>query len=77
MNNKIVKMIAENLNLDRNTINLDSKLDDDLGLTSFDLFELAIEIEEAFSIQITSADLHNFFTLGDLVRFVENKISAN
>ena len=67
---KIKEIIAEQLNLDQETITEDTSFED-LGLDSLDLFQVVIEIEEEFDIQIEDAE--SIKTVKDAVKFVEEK----
>ena len=67
---KIKEIIAEQLNLDEETISEDISFED-LGLDSLDLFQVVIEIEEEFDIQIEDAE--SIKTVRDAVKFVEEK----
>ncbi len=55
-------------------ITLASALIDDLGFSSFDLVEIAVEFEEKFQMEIPDSDIKNLFTVGDIVEYLENKI---
>ena len=45
----------------------------DLGINSLELADLVYECEEKFNIEIADDDLHNFNTVGDIVRYLEEK----
>ena len=47
------------------TVNAETKLREDLGLTSFDLAELTVKIEDKFDIDIFEDGLVN--TIGDIL----------
>ncbi|WP_125154182.1 acyl carrier protein [Clostridium rectalis] len=67
---KIKKIITEQLSIEGGTITLDTSFED-LGVDSLDLFQIVIEIEEEFDIQIEDAE--TIKTVGDAVKFVEIK----
>ena len=54
---KIREMIAENLNIDMNTITEDASFKEDLGVDSLDLFELVMALEEEFGVEITGVGI--------------------
>ena len=54
------------------TLNEGDKLRDDLGLTSFDLAELTVRIEDEFNI-----DIFEMVSLILLVRFMQNLAKCN
>ena len=53
----------------------DTLLTADMGLNSFELFDLICEIEEHFGIEIPDRELMKLVTLGDLVRFIDSEVN--
>ena len=68
---KIREMIAENLNIDINTITEDASFKEDLGVDSLDLFELVMALEEEFGVEIPTEDLETLTTVGAVAKYVE------
>lgn len=68
---KIKRIMAEQLGLDENDITMDTSFEE-LGVDSLDLFQIIIEIEEEFGVQIEDAE--SIKTVGEAVKFVEDKI---
>lgn len=68
---KIRKIIVEQLGVGEDEIKLETSFED-LGVDSLDLFQIIIEIEEEFDIQIEDAE--KITTVGEAVNFVESKI---
>ena len=68
---KIREMIAENLNIDINTITEEASFKEDLGVDSLDLFELVMALEEEFGVEIPTEDLETMTTVGDVAKYVE------
>ncbi len=73
MTEKIIKMIAEKLNLEESNIHADSNFKEDLGIDSLDLFELVIALEEEFDIEIPQEDAANISTVNDVVKYLNSK----
>lgn len=69
---KIREMIAENLNIDMNTITEEASFKEDLGVDSLDLFELVMALEEEFGVEIPTEDLEELTTVGAVVKYVES-----
>lgn len=69
----IKKMLAEEFNLDEDSIQADSKLEADLGINSLELAELAFRIEEEFGIEIKDEDIPTLITVGDVANYIEEK----
>ena len=55
------------VNVDENDINEDTKFIDDLGADSLDLFQIIMEIEEEFDVEISNEDAEKITTVGDAV----------
>ena len=70
---KIIDMVAEKLNLEKDEIKADSNFKDDLGVDSLDLFELVISLEEEFDIEIPQEDVTNIQTVNDVVAYLDSK----
>jgi acyl carrier protein len=68
---KVKRIIAEQLGLEENDITIDSSFEE-LGVDSLDLFQIIIDIEEEFSVQIEDAE--SIKNVAEAVKFVENKI---
>ena len=68
---KIREMIAENLNIDINTITEEASVKEDLGVDSLDLFELVMALEEEFGVEIPTEDLETLTTVGAVAKYVE------
>ena len=65
------KLLAEELQIDPETITPDAELASDLGLNSIELANLVMLCEEKFDITIDDDDIHKFVTVGDVVEYLE------
>jgi acyl carrier protein len=65
------KLLAEELQLDPETVTMDAELSSDLGLNSIVLANLVMLCEEKFDITIDDDDIHKFVTVGDVVEYLE------
>ena len=70
---KIREMIAENLNIDINTITEEASFKEDLGVDSMDLFELVMALEEKYEVEIPSEELAELTTVGAVMEYLKNK----
>ncbi len=68
---KVVKAIAEHLDVDVSKVIPEASLIDDLGADEFDIIELAVAIQEATGKTISSEDEANVKTVGDFIKLVE------
>lgn len=67
---KLQGIMEENLSIERDEIKLDSTFQS-LGIDSLDTFQLIIEIEEEFEIEVESPE--NMKTIKDVVDYIEEK----
>ena len=65
-------LLVEQMNIDEADITPDAELVADLGINSLELADLVYVCEEKFNLEIADEDLHNFTTVGDVVRYLEN-----
>ena len=70
---KIREMIAENLNIDINTITEEASFKEDLGVDSLDLFEIVMAFEDAYQVEIPAEDLEGLTTVGKVLEYLKNK----
>ena len=68
---KVKELIAEQLDVDADTVTVTSNIQDDLGADSLDLFEMVMAFEEEFEVEIPSEDLEQIATIGDVVKYLE------
>jgi acyl carrier protein len=69
---KVVKLIAENLDIEESAINADSVITDDLGADSLDVVDLCMAFEDEFGVEIPDDAVENIRTVGDIVKFIED-----
>lgn len=69
---QIVDMIVNELNVTKEDVKLESRLQEDLGADSIDAVELIMNVEEAFDVEISDEALQNLKTVNDLVSFIES-----
>lgn len=69
---KIRDLIVSRTNLSESVVTIQASLKDDLGLDSFDLAELGMELEDVFTVTISDEELIAFHTVRDIVTFMEN-----
>lgn len=65
---KIKKVIATQLGIEEEEIKLETSFED-LGVDSLDLFQIIIELEEQFGVQIEDAE--SIKTVEDAVNYIE------
>ncbi|MCR4690520.1 MAG: acyl carrier protein [Lachnospiraceae bacterium] len=70
---KIAMVIEEKLGLEDVTITEETRFKEDLDADSLDLFDLVMEFEDEFGIEIPSEDLQGITTVGELLKYIEKK----
>lgn len=63
--------LVDELHVNAEDVTMDAELSGDLGINSLELADLVFVCEEKFNIEIEDEDLHNFNTVGDVVRYLE------
>ena len=67
------KFLVDELRVKAENITMEAELSGDLGINSLELADLVYLCEEKFNVVIDDEDLHNFITVGDVVRYLEAK----
>ena len=72
---KLTALIAEQFNVEAESIRMDTSFFDDLNADSVDIVDLSMALEEEFGIEELNEDeTSSINTVGDLVRFLQYKI---
>ena len=72
---KLKELIAEQFNVEEDSITMETSFTDDLNADSVDIVDLSMALEEEFDIDELSEDeASSISTVGDLVRFLQSKI---
>jgi len=71
--NKVREIIAEQLGISEEEIQLNSIFTEDLGADSLDLVELVMAVEEEFEIEISDEEAEKINAVKDLVYFLEHR----
>lgn len=71
---KVRKIVAENLGVEEDEVVPDAKFVDDLGADSLDTVELVMAFEEAFDIEIPDEDAEKILTVGKAIDYIKEKM---
>lgn len=72
---KVSELIAEQFNVDADTITMETSFADDLNADSVDIVDLSMALEELFDIdEMDEEAAASISTVGDLIRFLQSKI---
>ncbi len=67
---KLVEILAEQLDTDKESMTADTKIADDLGADSLDLVDLLMSIEDEFEIEIPDEDVEGLQTIGEVADYI-------
>ena len=73
---KVKSIIAEQLGIKSEEITPTASFIDDLGADSLDTVELVMALEEEFGIEIPDEDAEKMSTVGDAVKYIEEKAGS-
>ncbi|MBO4954233.1 MAG: acyl carrier protein [Clostridia bacterium] len=71
---KVRTLLAEQLEIDENEIQLDSSFVEDLGADSLDVVEMLMILEEEFDVTVPDEDAEKFQTVKDVVDFLKESV---
>jgi acyl carrier protein len=69
----VKKMVVDHLGVDETKVTNESNFIDDLGADSLDTVELVMAFEEEFGSEISDTEAEKILTVGDAIKFIENK----
>lgn len=64
--------LVDELRVNPDDVTMEAELSADLGINSLELADLVYLCEEKFNVEIDDEELHNFNTVGDVVRYLES-----
>ncbi|MDV4151550.1 acyl carrier protein [Clostridium sp. AL.422] len=67
---KIKEIVVEQLGVNGDDIKLETNFMEDLGADSLDLFQVVMDIEDAFNVKVSNVE--NMKTVGDAVKYIES-----
>ncbi|NLY49151.1 MAG: acyl carrier protein [Clostridiales bacterium] len=71
--NKVKEVVAGHLGVKIEDLKPETSLTEDLNADSLDLFQIIMELEEAFDIEIPTEDTENIKTIADIEAYIEKK----
>ena len=74
MYDKVVDIIARQLQIDTDIIDEHTKIMEDLGADSVDVVEMLMAMEETFGFSIPDEDIEELVTVSDIVEYVESNM---
>ena len=75
MFDRIKAILVNDLHVDAAEVTPEAELINDLGINSLELADLVYACEEEFGFEIADEDLREFITVGDVVKYLEEKVN--
>lgn len=70
---KVKKLLAEQLNIAPDKVDLKSRVIEDLGADSLDVVEMLMVLEDEFNITVSDEESLELKTVGDIVNLIDSK----
>ena len=74
MYDKVVEIIARQLQIDPDMIDENTKIMEDLGADSLDVVEMLMALEESFGFSVPDEDIEELISVSDIVAYVESNL---
>lgn len=71
---KLRSFIVDYVEMDEDEITPDTRFIADMHMNSLDVVTMIGELEDEFDITIETEDLHDIFTMQDLVEYIEERM---
>lgn len=72
---KINQLLIDEIEIEENQINPDSRLKQDLGIDSLDFVDLFVIIEHHFGFKMKAEDMAGVLTLGDFYNYIIKRVN--
>jgi acyl carrier protein len=70
---KITEIIVKKLGVEESQVTDEANFTKDLGADSLDTVELIMELEKEFDLQIEDSDAEKLQTVGDVIKYLNDK----
>ena len=71
---KVTQIIVDQLGVNPTEVLPEAKFIDDLGADSLDIVELLMAVEDQFGIEVPDEDAEGMQTVGDIIRYIEERM---
>lgn len=73
---KVKEIIVDQLGIEEEDVAPDASFIDDLGADSLDIVELIMALEDEYSIEIPDEDAEKMETVGDAIKYIEDRLAG-
>lgn len=70
---KVREILVDQLDVEEDVVTMDASISGDLGADSLDIVDLVMSLEEEFDCEIPDDEIENIKTVGDIVKFIEER----
>lgn len=74
---KVKKAIVDKLGVEETKVTPEASFINDLGADSLDTVELVMKFEEEFDIKIPDEDAEKITSVGDAIKYIQEKLGTN
>lgn len=71
---KVIEIIAKQLEIAKEKVKPENRIQEDLGADSLDTVEMVMELEDGLDIDIPDEALEKMKTVGDVIAYAEKEI---
>lgn len=71
---RVKNVVAKQLGVEAEEVNVKASFTDDLGIDSLEIFEIVMSLEEEFEIEIPNEDIEGIKNVEDITNYIERKI---
>ena len=71
---RIKKILVEQLGVSEDRITMEANIVEDLEADSLSVMQIIMELEEEFGLTVEDEDVNHLRTVGDIVKYCEEKV---
>ena len=70
---KVREILMDQLDVEEDAVTMEASITDDLGADSLDVVDLVMTLEDEFDMEIPDEDVEDVRTVGDIVKYLEDR----